>query len=165
MKRYVEIRKERLYNELTDIGDRVKSVGGSYQWGTVGSEIVFDLYSHKSKGVVRVFTSLPVLGDSTRGCGKDAVRIVIGVELQGRFIPIARSKRVYRTAPNNVEDRVKAFLERLRVIIRKAYEEAFYVEQCLSCGSPMVYRKSKTGNPFLGCLNFPKCRETKRISR
>lgn len=30
-----------------------------------------------------------------------------------------------------------------------------------SCGSPLVKRVNKqTGNQFLGCLNYPKCKET-----
>lgn len=34
------------------------------------------------------------------------------------------------------------------------------------CGSPMTIRKnSKTGEEFLGCVNYPKCKKTKRFEK
>ena len=34
------------------------------------------------------------------------------------------------------------------------------------CGSPMTIRKnSKTGEQFLGCVNYPKCKKTKRFEK
>ncbi|MBS3741161.1 MAG: type I DNA topoisomerase [Candidatus Cloacimonetes bacterium] len=36
--------------------------------------------------------------------------------------------------------------------------------KCEKCGSPMVIRWSKQG-PFLGCSNFPKCKNTKNFTR
>jgi hypothetical protein len=34
------------------------------------------------------------------------------------------------------------------------------------CGSPMTVRKnSKTGEGFLGCVNYPKCKKTKRFEK
>jgi restriction system protein len=35
-------------------------------------------------------------------------------------------------------------------------------ETCSKCGSPMVLRTSKRGE-FLGCSNFPKCRNTRNV--
>jgi len=33
------------------------------------------------------------------------------------------------------------------------------------CGSPMIIRKnSKTGQEFLGCLQYPKCKKTQQLS-
>ncbi|MFB9751180.1 restriction endonuclease [Paenibacillus hodogayensis] len=34
---------------------------------------------------------------------------------------------------------------------------------CGKCGAPMVRRKSKNGEEFLGCSKFPSCRQTKPI--
>ncbi|MBN2571922.1 MAG: topoisomerase DNA-binding C4 zinc finger domain-containing protein [Ignavibacteriales bacterium] len=35
---------------------------------------------------------------------------------------------------------------------------------CKNCGSYLVIRKSKEGNEFLGCINYPNCRYTKSIN-
>lgn len=34
---------------------------------------------------------------------------------------------------------------------------------CSKCGAPMVRRKSKQGEEFLGCSKFPSCRQTKQF--
>ncbi len=34
---------------------------------------------------------------------------------------------------------------------------------CEKCESPMLIRQSKTGDKFLGCSNYPSCRNTKQI--
>lgn len=35
---------------------------------------------------------------------------------------------------------------------------------CPACGSPMLVRHSReTGEPFLGCMNFPECRQTRPV--
>ncbi len=34
---------------------------------------------------------------------------------------------------------------------------------CPQCGKPLVYRKSRTGQLFIGCSNFPNCRYIENI--
>ena len=36
---------------------------------------------------------------------------------------------------------------------------------CPNCGAPLVYRKSKKGDEFIGCSNFPKCRYVESIAK
>lgn len=37
--------------------------------------------------------------------------------------------------------------------------------KCKVCGGTLIQRKSKTGNYFLGCSNFPECTHTESIAR
>ncbi len=37
-------------------------------------------------------------------------------------------------------------------------------ENCEQCGSPLVYRKGRFG-PFIACSNYPRCRNTKKVSK
>ncbi|WP_159886061.1 restriction endonuclease [Paenibacillus puerhi] len=49
-------------------------------------------------------------------------------------------------------------------VISKAKKEmAATSSVSCKCGAPMVRRKSKQGDDFLGCTNFPKCRNTRAI--
>jgi hypothetical protein len=161
---YVNIPKRDLENELEDIGERVLSVGGSYSWGFQGREVVFNLFSHKGSGLVRIYTSLPVDGDRVRGCGKDAIRVVVGTEKDKKFYPAAKSRTVYRTASKTATNRVEEFLLRFRSIIREAYGKASEVKRCPNCGSPMAYRKVKTTKrEFLGCSDYPNCKGTRNL--
>lgn len=43
-------------------------------------------------------------------------------------------------------------------------EDLYKVELCPSCDGLLVPRKAKSGNYFKGCINFPKCRETKPMN-
>ena len=43
--------------------------------------------------------------------------------------------------------------------IKKEEKEVIEVCTCLSCGKPIVERKTKRGKIFYGCSNYPKCKE------
>lgn len=48
-------------------------------------------------------------------------------------------------------------------IVKAQREAAASSVTCSKCGAPMIRRKSKQGEEFLGCSKFPKCRQTKQI--
>lgn len=165
-KRYVEIPADRLGTMLDAIGDAVRQRGGDYAWNRSGREIVFDLYPPTILPVcVRVFTTLD--GDVTaRDCGKDAVRIIVGVLDERddfKFRPLEKGTKILRTAPRGAPDRVQAWLDRLRDTLREAYRRARVVRPCPDCGRPMARREGKFG-PFLGCSGFPQCRKIVNVA-
>ena len=43
--------------------------------------------------------------------------------------------------------------------IKKEEKQTVEVCTCLSCGSPIVERKTRRGKIFYGCSNYPKCKE------
>ena len=165
--RYVEIPADTLLKHLRVIGGKVEQSGGQLHETVQGKEIVFELTPVNRETFVRVYTSLARGEDSVRGCGEDAVRLVVGTEFGGKFRPLSKSRRIYRTAPQGPEEeRVAAFLERLTERLREAFGQAVREHpSCPKCGSPMARRTAKaTGNEFFGCLAFPECRGTKNIS-
>ena len=97
-------------------------------------------------------------------CGEDAIRIVLGVVLKGdRFKPLAKSRKVLRTAPQGAPaDRLEAFLGRLRQILRETYAAGRKVPTCPDCAGPMVERSGRNGT-FYGCLGYPECRGTRQV--
>ena len=175
-KRFVEVPTQRLEELLEDVGARVAARGGSFRWTVSGRERVFELTPHASKvpTMIRIFTSVSVGLTSVRGCGKDAVRIVVGTTGEGvegkRFYPLEKGTKLLRTAPRHLPTahRIEAFITRLKAAIRNAYRRARLVQSCHLCGSPMAVRKGprkgKGGWEFLGCITYPRCKGTRNVS-
>jgi len=167
--RYVEIPADSIMGLLTEIGQKVAAKGGGMGETVVWRERVVDLQPAQSKTVVRVFTSLARGEDAVRGCGEDAVRIVIGFigrarDGQERFFPLTDGRRIYRTAPTQLahEKRVEAFLDRFKVALREVYDDARKWTACPACGAPMQIRTNKgNSTKFWGCTAFPGCRGTR----
>lgn len=165
--RYVEVPANTLLAVLTDICVKVKGAGGAAKHWTHGNEVVFDLQPKDRTTFVRVYTSLAEGDNSVRACGEDAVRLLVGTEFGGKFRPLSKSRRIYRTAPAGPEpQRVEAFLRRLTEALREVYRQAAKDHpNCPRCGSPMARRKAgKTNNEFYGCLKFPDCRGTREVT-
>jgi hypothetical protein len=160
--RYIEIPALKLLAELRAIGKAIIEKGGNANEGRAKHEIYFDFTPPDRPARVRVYTSLGIGRTKVRGCGQDAVRLVLGAPYRGRFKPIAESRRIYRTAPKGEHDeRVAAFLERLKDAIRSFYKEALGVPGCPVCGTAMRLRENKkTSQKFYGCIQFPDCKGT-----
>lgn len=167
MSRYVEVPFAAVLALVEDVRRGVESRGGRVVETVQGREVVFDIHAPKG-GVVRFYTSAAKGATVLRSCDSDAVRVVAGVEHEGRFRPTHRSQKLLRTAPRDLTDseRVDAFVGRVREALRTGYKNALKGGVCCpDCGSPMALRKAKkTGNEFLGCLAFPKCSTTRPVA-
>ena len=169
--RFVEIAAQTLLLTLRAVGDKIVSAGGHYAECVAerGTEVYFDYHHHSGRGVVRVYTTLSEGADRLRACDSDAMRVVLGVIYDGEFRPLGKSRKVLRTAANDLhpEDRPQACLDRLVENVREGYGMAHHIEVCPDCGSPMALRRPKPRakkqfTPFYGCIDFPTCRATKR---
>ena len=56
-------------------------------------------------------------------------------------------------------DMLKKFFPEFKKELDKAYL-THGSTLCSKCGSPMSVRKTKTGDQFLGCSGYPKCKNT-----
>ena len=190
--RFIAVPADALVAELEAIGAAVATipprtgrVAGGLVWSTAsaGRERVCTILlpGHEdARPAIRVFTSLAARAEMVRGCGEDAVRIVVGIQrpvptetvetasqyeranaTRGGFWPLqTEATRVFRTAPRGEESaRVAAFLTRLRTRLREVYAEAQKLPRCLVCGRVMRERTGGRG-PFLGCSGYPECRGT-----
>jgi hypothetical protein len=130
-----------------------------------GSEVVFVRQHHRCQHLqVKVYSTLSVHSDETRGCGEDAIRVVAAYE---RDVPaygdrparrvsygIFKGPRLHRTAPVNLapEARVAAVIKRAIERARAAYaacnEHCKGERRCWSCcgkpqgasqGAPVAY--------------------------
>lgn len=168
MSRYVEVPFAAVLALVSEVRSGVESRGGSVQEGVQGREVVFDITPPKGGTVVRFYTSAAKGAQVLRACDSDAVRVVVGVEHDGRFRPTHKSQKLLRTAPRDLteSERVDAFIGRVREALREGYRKALKGgHTCPDCGTPMALRKAKkTGSEFLGCLAFPKCRATMPVA-
>ena len=162
MTRFVAITAVALYATLRAVGSKVTAAGGSCVEAVHGREVVFDLHHHSgSEAIVRVYTTLTEGADRLRECDSDAMRVVIGVERDGRFRPLGKSRKILRTAPKAAADRPQVCLDRLVQAAREGYADVTSVPTCPDCGEPMAIRKPKKGQtfrPFYGCIAYPACK-------
>lgn len=169
--RFVSVPADRMVAHLEGIGAKVAAAGGRFSWAVVGRERVFHLHAiarDPLSGVVRIYTTLTHDRTIARGCGQDAVRVVVGslgpgVETPPRFFPSESAQKVLRTAPQGPGDRVAVFLERLTGVLRDAYKRAQAVKACPRCGGRMRFVAGKFG-PFLGCSNYPTCNHKEKAT-
>lgn len=154
--RYVEISESEMAALMED------QLGFDQEFIPGTTEIVWQRQVENEAGkkfpyAVRVYSSIAY--GSSRGCGEDAIRVVIINLDTGRPIKLQPTKgkagkRIYRT---------KGAMTNLNTRIR---ESVAYVtnpsNQCPDCNSLMVSRNGKYGE-FLGCTNYPDCRGTRKI--
>lgn len=104
--------------------------------------------------VLRTYSTIDKRTNRGRGKGKDAIRSVIWDVAEGR--PVGGRKKTLR---------IKTWRSNLIPKLNELAEEAHsMVTMCDSCGSHMVIRKnSKTDEEFLGCSEYPDCKNTKNL--
>lgn len=170
---FVHIPADRFLAKLDEIGQKITAKGGRYtKEERRGSEIVIELALPPSDArsefiVLKVYTSITFGAPEARDSGEDAVRIATGSISTGEFKRVRDTITVKRTAPNGVEDRVGAFLDRFTLTLRDAYRFAASVPLC-ECGHHMAQRQGRKGDgetrAFWGCTTYPACRKTKNIA-
>ena len=167
--RYIEVPSADLLGLLREIGSAIESRGGSFSEGVQGREVIIDLCPPNRQSRVRVFTTITRGAAQVRDCGADAIRLVVGRVYEDdrgreRFQPLAKSRKMLRTAPKGSdEQRLAAFLGRLKEALRGAYGEALAHPTCPTCGTIMGLREPKgkqSWKPFFGCCAWPECKKT-----
>lgn len=163
--RFVEIPAEALVSCLDSIGASVAEKGGAFKWGLMGRERVFGLTPHVGSCEIHVYTTLADGDVLVRGCGDDAVRIVVGkTGTTGKFACVS-ARKMLRTAPPslNESERVGTFLSRLTEAVREAYKKAGTVPVCPTCKTGILCRRKGKYGDFLGCSEYPVCKGTKQL--
>jgi len=100
---------------------------------------------------LRIYTGINPSG-SSRGVGKDAIRVMLFMRSDGEIVKLGGSKRVNRVQnwKRNLQARINSWLDFMPK------------HKCSQCGSPMLPRKGKNGN-FLGCSKYPECKNTMSV--
>lgn len=115
-------------------------------------EIVFGKRIDKNSIPISMRVYSGIVGNSSRGCGDDAIRVnAFAKTTKNEIKKVVTCRRVNRigTWRKNLESRIREVFEKCP-------------SQICKCGNPMVVREGKLGE-FLGCSNYPECKETRRI--
>ena len=101
---------------------------------------------------MRVYTG--IVASESRGCGEDAIRVnVFARTLKNETKKVVSCRRV-----NRVEGWRKNLQSRIHEVFHKS------PSQSCNCGNPMLLREGVFGE-FLGCTNYPECKQTKNINQ
>jgi len=154
--RYVEIDETEMRDLLeSEMGFTQVRIDGTY-------ELVFERQVETKGGKtfpykVRVYSS--IFGGASRGCGEDAIRVVLvdmetdrPMKIMGEGKKGKAGRRIYRTksALTNLRDRCRDYFRHVML------------NSCPKCGKVMAIRKGKNGD-FLGCTGYPECNGTKQL--
>ena len=150
----------KMYVQVTiqEMEEFLKADKGWTKHQPMGQEIHFD-FRKKSllcvgEFVIRVHSSIPSDGVS-RDRGKDAIRVSIVVEVDGKDKGIRRFPRVTRQAN---------WRKYLKQRVMEAFSYISSIRGCPQCHSPLALRKAKENNKeFYGCTRFPLCRYSERV--
>lgn len=105
---------------------------------------------HNLPLTLRIYTGIE--NGISRGCGEDAIRTTLfWRNSQGEVKKAAGDKRVHRV--NNWRNNLQNRLDN--------WNQDFVI---CDCGAPMIERKGKNGS-FLGCCDYPSCRNTKPLNK
>jgi hypothetical protein len=146
-------------NKMSGLGFNDRETEGTF-------EIVFSREIPDTGLSVVVFSSIDIRTGEIRETGTDAIRVTLWNDQTNR--PIKVEKRVNRVG--KCEDILERVAERAREIWKLGIDKARNTdENCDKCREQniigmMVERKikrgAKKGKTFLGCSNFPLCRNT-----
>jgi len=150
MPNYVQYSEQEVRELMEDMQFQEVRVGGT-------RELVFELPTKQPDVRLRVYSS--VAAGSARGCGKDAGRVVLVVKNgHGDWHVAWKARRVHRT---------ENFLANLRKRCRDAWLMVARMPRCPSCGGRMVVRRKRGArgkrSEFWGCMQYPRCRGTRRL--
>jgi hypothetical protein len=143
MSTYYAISHAEMHGLMTALHFERVEVPGTYEY----------VYARPVQGKdleVRIYTSIDSRGEA-RDVGSDAIRLVIFSPKHNRGV--GSESRVYRTTGwrSNLQKRFGDIWEQAQTGLTKC-----------KCGEWMVMREGKHGK-FLGCVAFPRCRETRSL--
>jgi hypothetical protein len=111
-------------------------------------EYVFERAFEEDRFSVRIYSSITIGADSTRGCGEDAIRVLIYDRVMDRNTHTVIVHRTKNALTN--------------VVARARDMWTWKKQNKCSCGSIMVVREGR-GTKFLGCTSYPNCKNTRQI--
>jgi hypothetical protein len=109
-------------------------------------ELIYAFMWHDGTYMIKIFSSIVPRDGEGRSKGKDAIRLVLFLLIDGEYKPVWKAARVHRTQGwrDNLQNRINEALNRGR------YKREY---KCKICSAPMLGRYGKWGF-FWGCSMY-----------
>ena len=143
---YVPIRRIAFESEMTAMGFAHVNVPGTL-------ELVYERKIPNSIYGVRILSSIDPRNGLSRKVGADAIRVTLWNYTKDR--PVKVERRVNRTG---TEDGV---LKRTKERAREVWHWA--INNHCSCGNGVMVERNGKNGKFLGCSDYPTCKNTAQI--
>lgn len=140
---YVAVHRNEFEAKMTEMGFEHVNVQGTL-------ELVYERKIPDTSFGVRILSSIDPRNGVSREVGADAIRVTLWNYDTDR--PIKIEKRVHRTGT------VEGVLERTRERARDVWGK--YLENKCSCGKGVMVERNGKNGKFLGCSNYPTCKNT-----
>lgn len=113
-------------------------------------ELIFTFSWNDDNYLCKVYSSVVPQQGESRPVGDDAIRVVLLVNNNGRFVPVWKAPRVYRTKNWRIK-----LQQRIDESLLRGKEGEDY--ECPLCNSPVVMRDGRNGK-FWACSSWSKTR-------
>ena len=107
-------------------------------------EILFKLPTQNEQASVVVYSSLSILTKTTRGCGQDAIRLILWDNLNER--PLGKGKRINRVAKETMPKRFQTAIEELLKLVDYIHIVDFDYVRAILTESKSSFAKSLLEN-------------------
>ena len=141
---YTRITETEMDNILLENGFEAIDIPGTKE---KAYQFEFDTKSGE-RFALRIYSSIDLRTGDSRGCGNDAIRVMVMWKNGNEWTRIGSTKRVNRiqTWKKNLENRLNSWTSMLE-------------GRCEDCGAPLSKRRGEYGE-FLGCARYPECNYT-----
>ena len=144
-----------------DFADWADHLFGKDQYQITQPKRGIELVIRKDLGVhgleLHIYTTVVPASDRSRGCGEDAIRIMLYDRFAGRIVSM-ESKVLRVVGDTTVQQRCSLRIAELMKLVAEMQEKDLF---CKKCGSERAHleekKNSKTGETFWGCATFPRC--------
>lgn len=126
---------------------------GKLKWQKVISEFYHPFKEHLTKKEGQIEKKKVTEEETNEKCEKCGKPMVIKLGRFGKFMSCSGYPECKNAKPLPEQQKEE-----------EAIKKEFANEKCEKCGAPMVVRRGRFGR-FLGCSNYPKCKNIKPISK
>ncbi len=150
-------RPEPLYNEASIVkAMEEKGIGRPSTYATTVDTLLKRKYVSSAKGVLSPTENGKLVTTVLKKYFPDVVSTSYTAKMESTLDNVETGEATFLETMN---DFYVPFEENFKKVQDKIYKTPpeYTGENCPECGSPLVYKKSKKGDKFVGCSNFPKC--------
>ncbi|MDY2913661.1 MAG: type I DNA topoisomerase [Candidatus Enteromonas sp.] len=150
------------YNEASIVkAMEEKGIGRPSTYATTIDTLIKRRYVTATKGVLTPTEDGKITVTVLRKYFPDVVSATYTAEMESTLDKVELGEKSFLQTMNEFYIPFEENFERVREAMYKTAPKPTG-ENCPVCGSPLVYKRSRKGDEFIGCSNFPSCKYIKK---